>query len=256
LSAGGAAARCENGHSHDFAASGYLNLLSGRGSRRMGDTRAMARARAEFLAAGHLDPVADAVAAAAATGLADASAVAEVGSGTGHYLRRALDRAGGARCAVGVDLSKDAADIAARANPGLLFVVADAESRIPLVDGAAGALLSVFAPRPVVECARVVRSGGRLVACFANPDHLASLRTALGLMSVGPDKLETLSTRLGPAFTLESATPVGFGLTLEPRYLRRLVEMGPNARHVESLRLPDGPTEVAVSVTVATFRRS
>ncbi|HZA58699.1 MAG TPA: methyltransferase domain-containing protein [Solirubrobacterales bacterium] len=214
----------------------------------------MLRARAEFLEAGHLDPVADAVADAAAAG-ATGGPIAEIGSGTGHYLRRAHERAGGADCAIGLDLSKHAADIAARANGGLLFVVADAVAGIPLVGGSVDALLSVFAPRPAAECARVLAPGGLLVACFANPGHLAAQRRDWGLISIRPDKLGALEDRLADDFELSSSADLEYSAQLPPRDVRRLIAMGPSARHGARAPAAEGLVGVEFSVTVAAFRR-
>ncbi len=214
----------------------------------------MLRARAEFLEAGHLDPVADAVADAAAAG-ATGGPIAEVGSGTGHYLRRAHERAGGAGCAIGLDLSKHAADIAARANGGLLFVVADAVAGMPLLGGSVDALLSVFAPRPAAECARVLAPGGLLVACFANPGHLAALRRDWGLISIRPDKLGALEDRLADDFELSSSAELEYSAQLPPRDVQRLIAMGPSARHGARAPEVDRPVGAEVSVTVALFRR-
>ena len=41
---------CPAGHSFDRARSGYVNLMTGRPSRRVGDTGEMVRARSRFLA--------------------------------------------------------------------------------------------------------------------------------------------------------------------------------------------------------------
>jgi SAM-dependent methyltransferase len=248
----GAVARCDAGHSFDFASSGYLNLLVGRGSRRAGDTAEMARARAAFLGAGHYEPIASAVADEA---LASSPAkLVEVGAGTGHHLGRAARRVPGS-IAVGIDLSKHAAAIGAREVPGAGFVVADAEERIPVGDAAAEVALSVFAPRPAAELKRILAPAGRLVVCFANPEHLASLRESMGLMAVEPAKLRTLRERLAPELVLESASEVRFAMDLHPRDAEALVAMGPNARHDGDRPPPRGAVETAASVTIASFRR-
>ncbi|MEV4690252.1 putative RNA methyltransferase [Micromonospora echinospora] len=55
------ALRCPRGHSFDTARQGYVNLLAGR-SPHTGDSADMVAARADFLAAGHYDTVAAALA--------------------------------------------------------------------------------------------------------------------------------------------------------------------------------------------------
>jgi len=262
LADAGRSARCPAGHSFDYARSGYLNLVrrsDGRG--RTGDTAAMVQARAELLAMGHYERIAAAVAAAAAGASgAGPALVAEVGSGTGHYLdavARALrERGAEPECAFGFDLSKAAAAHASRRHPSLRFVVADVETAIPLRDGAAGLVLSVFSPRPGPELSRVIRVGGELIVAFAGPRHLEALREREGLMDVHDDKHERLTARLEPWFEPLSSTAVEYQLEFSGKDVGRLVAMGPNAWHDAGSTPTGGALSDLVSVVVARFRRS
>lgn len=258
LARDGGGARCEEGHSFDFARSGYLNLAGGgRGGGRVGDTAEMARARAEFLAGGHYRPLAAALVETAPA----AEVVAELGCGTAYYLAALVDglreRGAPPRCGFGFDLSKAAAAQAARHNPGLTVAVTDVETRIPLGDGAADLALSVFAPRPAAELGRVIRPGGTVLAAFATPRHLAELRDRLGLLEVGEAKLERLAERLTGDFELTETDTVEFELNLSAEQVRLLVAMGPNARHgIDAAALPADEHVDLASVAIARFRRS
>ena len=229
----------------------------------MGDSSDMVRARSAFLEAGHLAPVAAAVAQAAArtaARTASPGALAEIGCGTGHYLRATYDHlASSGRPpdgAYGFDLSKAAAAHASRRNRDLQFAVADVESQIPLLDAAATVLLSVFAPRPAAECARVLAPGGALVAAFATPRHLHGLRSRWGLLEVGPDKLARLSERLAGPFGPPVGHTIEYEIELAPADAERLVSMGPNARHGGVPGPIAEATREQVSVTVARFERT
>jgi 23S rRNA (guanine745-N1)-methyltransferase len=257
-------ARCAEGHSFDYARSGYLNLTGAKAGRaRSGDTAAMIEARAEFLGAGHYKPLADAVAVAsiqapAAEG-ASPGVLAEIGSGTGYYLAAAAkafgERKPGLACAVGIDISKAAATHAARRHPELKFAVADVEERIPLGYAAVDVMLSVFSPRPGEELARVVRPGGELIVAFAGKRHLENLRDRLQLMGVHENKLEGLTERLAPRFEPVSTEVVEYEINLVAADARWLALMGPNAWHrFNPQALDDGHTDL-VSVVVARFRR-
>ncbi|MEX2106778.1 MAG: methyltransferase domain-containing protein [Solirubrobacterales bacterium] len=278
LADAGGSARCPEGHSFDYARSGYLNLTRRSGGRgRVGDTAEMVRARAEFLATGHYEPIAAAVRAAAveavcgpeeaageaAAGAAEATAratvVAEVGSGTGYYLdavvRALRERGSGPGCGFGFDLSKAAAAHAARRHPDLRFVVADVEEAIPLRDSAADLVLSAFAPRPGPELGRVTRPGGGLVVALAGPRHLERLRERLTLIGIQEDKLDRLTERLEPWFDLAGAATVEYEIALSEDDARRLALMGPSAHHDPDLTALAGEHTDLVSVTVARFRR-
>jgi 23S rRNA (guanine745-N1)-methyltransferase len=251
-------ARCAAGHNFDYARSGYLNLTRSGAPRRVGDTAAMVAARAEFLAAGHYRPIADAVATAVATAATE-GVLAEIGSGTGYYLAAAAERLRkggvGVAPAFGFDLSKAAADHAARRQPQIQFVVADVETGIPLRDASAGVAISAFAPRPAAELGRVTRPGGGLVVAFAGPRHLERLRRRLRLIGVRDDKLSQLAGRLAPWFSPVEVETVEYELRLGAEDARRLVLMGPNAWHdVELGDLAEGHDDVA-SVVVARYRR-
>jgi 23S rRNA (guanine745-N1)-methyltransferase len=261
MTAAGGSARCGQGHSFDYARSGYLNLTrTGGGRARAGDTPAMVEARAKFLDGDHYGRIAAAVGdAAAVAGGSAARVLAEMGSGTGYYLAAAAQalRAQGAEldCAVGFDLSKPAAAHAARRNGDLEFVVADVETAIPLRDWAADVVLSVFSPRPGPELGRVVRPGGELVVAFAGPRHLERLRQLLNLIGIHEDKLGRLSERLRPWFDPVATSAVEYEIELDAEDARRLVEMGPNARHGFDPAALDGGLDDLVSVHVARFLR-
>ena len=254
-------AACESGHSFDFARSGYLNLIpGGAGRRRIGDTPEMIRARAEFLGRGFLEPVAEAVARAATLSDGVPRSVAEIGSGTGYYLERVCTGLSAARsgaiCGFGVDLSASAAAHAARAHPERCFLVADVERRVPLADRSAGVVLSVFSPRPAAECARITHPGGVLVAAFATDRHLEGLRERHDLLSVHPDKLERLSSRLSPWFSHSGAETVDHQVTLQPKDVANAIAMGPSARHRRGeARVESQPIAERISVKIARFER-
>jgi len=239
----GAAVRCPAGHSFDVARQGYLSLLPGGAG--TADTAQMVAARDRFLSAGHYDAVGEALAGAVGRG-----PVVDVGAGTGHHLARVLGAHAGPGLAL--DLSRHAARRAARAHDRIGAVVADAWRTLPVRDGVAGAVLSVFAPRGPAEALRVLGPGGRLVVVTPTPRHLAELVGPLGLVTVDPDKDERLGRQLA-GFRRLSAEPVERTLVLDDPAVRDAVAMGPSARHVDLTALPDLAGEVTLSVRVAAY---
>ncbi|MGV9264480.1 putative RNA methyltransferase [Kitasatospora sp. NPDC003701] len=259
LTPDGRALRCPAGHSFDIAKQGYVSLLAGDAHTGTGDTADMVAARSDFLAAGHYRPIADALADAAAA-TAPEGLVADLGAGTGHYLAHVLealpDRPGAA-----LDISKYALRRAARAHPRIGAVVCDAWRPLPLLDGAAGLVLNVFAPRNGPEIRRVLRPGGTLLLVSPTPRHLRELVGALGLLSVDEEKQRRIDEKLGPHLTPAGRQEVEFGLRLSAADVRTVVGMGPSAWHTDRERLADrlaalpDPVEVTASVTVAAYRR-
>ena len=84
---------CVEGHSFDMARQGYLNLLTGHGTKFLPDTAAMVNARDAFLDAGHYRDLSTALAKqveAALPPTAQRVLLVDAGTGTGYYLQQIL----------------------------------------------------------------------------------------------------------------------------------------------------------------------
>ncbi|RGD59652.1 methyltransferase domain-containing protein [Kitasatospora xanthocidica] len=253
--------RCPAGHSFDLAKQGYVSLLAGDAHTGTGDTAEMVAARADFLAAGHYRPIAEALAeAAAAVAGASDGLVADLGAGTGHYLAHVLDALPGTVGAA-LDISKFALRRAAKAHPRIGAVVCDAWRPLPLRDASVELMLNVFAPRNGPEIRRVLRPGGTLLLVSPTARHLRELVGALGLLSVDEEKQRRIDEKLGPYLEPAGRREVEFTLRLGPQDVRTVVGMGPSAWHTDPERLAAAlaelpePVEVTASVTVAAYRR-
>ncbi|WP_431933284.1 putative RNA methyltransferase [Micromonospora sp. RP3T] len=254
------ALRCPRGHSFDTARQGYVNLLAGRAPH-SGDSAGMVAARADFLAAGHYDTVAAALAAAATRVAPDDPypLVVEPGAGTGHYLAAVLAALPGA-AGLALDVSKPALRRAARAHPRAAAALADTWQRLPLADRSVTVLLNVFAPRNGPEFHRVLDPAGALLVVTPAADHLAELVDALDLLRVDPAKADRVAGSLGAHFVEESAGEHRARLALTRAEVTTLVGMGPSAWHADPERLaariaalPE-PVPVTLAVRLGTHR--
>jgi len=253
--------RCPRGHTFDLARQGYVNLLTGRAPH-TGDTAEMIAARADFLAAGHYDPVSAALADAAAQALprdAYAPLVVDAGAGTGRHLAAVLDALPQA-VGLALDVSKPASRRAARAHPRADAALADTWARLPLADGTTALLLNVFAPRNGAEFHRVLRADGVLLVATPAAAHLAELVETLGLLRVDPEKEERVAQSLAGHFAAVGATTVSARLALSRGEVRTLVGMGPSAWHTDVDRLGERltalpePVEVTLAVRIGCYR--
>jgi 23S rRNA (guanine745-N1)-methyltransferase len=151
-----------------------------------GDSRDQLRHRAAFLDRGYLRPIAAAIADCLQSAGAEPAAghwrVLDAGTGTGHHLARLTRELGASVVGLGVDISKDAARHASRAWPALAFAVTDLWSEWRVPDCAVDIVLNVFAPKNVVEAARVLMPAGWLALVYPGPDHLVELTERFGLL--------------------------------------------------------------------------
>lgn len=207
LAPSGGALRCPAGHAFDRAREGYWNLLQpqDRRSADPGDRREALDARRRWLARGFADGLVGTL-----RGVVDRCALVpgglavDLGCGEGTIVSRVLSGRGLA--VVGVDLSAIAIRMAARLDPSIAWVVANADRAIPVPDGAARLVLSIFGRRPPSEIARVLAPGGNFVAAVPAADDLAELRAAVQGEAVRRDRAAEAIAALAPPLALVSRT--------------------------------------------------
>ncbi len=246
---------CPAGHRFDRARQGYITLLSGRSRAHRSDTADMVAARRRILGSGLFAPVADAVAEALPP---EATVIVDAGAGTGDYLARAL-AARPAAVGIGIDLSRYCARALARCHRRAVGVVADLWEPLPVRDGVADAVLSIFAPRNAAETVRLLAPGGRWILVTPNPGHLAQVREALGMLDIGEDKLGRLHRELSAAgLTVHAARTVIAPIALDSAAAADLAGMGPAGFHRTPAELAaaaralagDGMVRAQLDVTV------
>ncbi len=240
--------RCEKNHSFDMARQGYLNLLTvqQKHSLNPGDTREQVLSRSRFLDAGFYAPIAQAIIDAAREFGAQGP-ILDVGCGEGYYSARVAEALG---CELtGLDISKEAVRCAAAKYKGHRWLCATA-AHIPVPDGAAGLLMSLFAITLPQEFARVLREDGLYFQVLAAEDHLLGLKSIIypELKHKEKDSVPTL-----PGFRLEKSIPIRFSFTVEGQQVQNLFSMTPHVFRIgkegaERLRKTDELTDTASCV--------
>jgi 23S rRNA (guanine745-N1)-methyltransferase len=249
--------RCPKGHSYDVARRGYVNLLQPQDRRAgaAGDSREGVAARRRLLEAGVGRTIIDAlVRTAGDLDLPDASLVADLGSGTGDVL--AAITAARPMAGIGIDLSTAAAGHAARRYPGLSWVVANADRRLPLLDACAALIVSMHGRRNQAECERVLAPGGFLLVAVPAPEDLIELRASIQ-RGDERDRVESLIAEHAPAFTVLSRQTAREQRRLERESLHDLLRVTyRGARHrVRPLVEALGGMEVTLASDIVLFAK-
>jgi 23S rRNA (guanine745-N1)-methyltransferase len=264
----GSSVACPVGHTFDIARQGYLSLLTAGDSTSTGDSTAMVEAREAFLARGFYDRITRAVSEAIPVGAISTGAISsgavelcvDLGGGTGFYLTRVLadhPRLVG----ITLDLSAVASRRAARAHPRASAIRANVWSPIPIMDGKASHVLSIFSPRNMPEVRRILAPGGSFVMVTPTPQHLVELVERLDLVSVDDRKQERLDAQLA-GFERLSHSRQHYEVQLGRTDILAAILMGPSARHVDPAELAERvetipePFGVTVSVDVAAYSPS
>ena len=217
---------CARGHSHDVARSGYINLLQPQDRRSLeaGDSADVVRARAAILEAGVGRAQHRAIVDLAARILElprEQPVVVDVGSGTGDVLIALAAMHG--MCPIGIDLSAAAADHAARRSKAALWVVANADRRLPLLDGCVDLIVSVHGRRNPEECWRVLAPDGYLIVAVPAADDLIELREAVQGHGLERMRDVDLIAEHAPRFAVCEQFSVRERLTLSADTLRRVL---------------------------------
>ncbi len=168
-------------HCFDLAAEGYVNL--DRSHAGGGDSAECVRSRSDFLSAGHYKPISDKVNELISIYSDNPSIILDAGCGEGYYTGAIAESMQKSSSVIGIDISKSAvkhgAKAAKRKNIQNISYAVSSIFDIPMPDGSADVITSIFAPCPTEEFARVLHPGGVLIIAAAGENHLMGLKKAI-----------------------------------------------------------------------------
>ena len=214
---------CSNNHSFDIARQGHVNLLvvQQKHSLNPGDTREQVLSRREFLDAGFYEPIARTLIETARE-LGISGEILDIGCGEGYYSAQLADALGAEL--TGLDISKEAVRCAAAKYKGKQWLCATA-AHIPVPDGSADLLTSLFALTLPEEFHRVLKEGGYYFQVLAAEDHLLGLK---GIIYPEVFRQEKNTVPTVPGFRLEESIAVAFDFTAEGELVADLLSMTPH----------------------------
>lgn len=168
---------CIGGRKHcfDFSSAGYLSLSGGGG-----DSKAAVAARHSFLWQGYYSNAREKICQAVKKYVPSDGVIIDAGCGEGYYTS-AL--AALSEMTFGVDLSKHGCAVASKQArrdgiDNVLYATASV-FELPIKDGAADAVVNIFAPCAEQEYCRVLCDGGYLIVVGAGKNHLMGLKRVL-----------------------------------------------------------------------------
>jgi 23S rRNA (guanine745-N1)-methyltransferase len=145
----------------------------------------------------------------------------DLGCGSGDALAHVAHAH--AIAGIGIDLSTAAIERAARSNPEMTWVVANADRRLPLLDASVDRVLSLHARRNPAECARVMKRDGTLVVAVPAEDDLVELRALVQGAPLARDRTAALVDEHAPWFHLIDRAEARQSVTLDHDALRDLL---------------------------------
>ncbi len=170
--------KCPKNHSFDKARSGYVHLLPVRQkhARLPGDNPGMVRARRDFLNRNYYQPLRTALCRTAE--LHQPGVLLDAGCGEGYYTGEISRTLGTGASCYGIDISKTAADFAARQDKQTRYAVGSV-FHLPVAGASCDMLTSVFAPFCGTEFLRVLKPEGIFVMVIPAARHLWELKQAV-----------------------------------------------------------------------------
>lgn len=242
--------RCNEGHTFDVSSKGYVNFVPNQKPSKEYD-RAFFENRRLFLNAGYYDHVRDAV--QEIVEASGAQRVADAGCGEGFYAKYLSDN--GCAHVYGLDLAKDAIQIAAKGANSVCWLVADV-AKMPLAPSSVDCVLDVFTPANYAEFDRVLAPGGMVVKVVPGSGHLHRLRRAVrGHVAHEEYENTNVVEYFGKHFRVAQRRMVSKTLPIEPEHLGMLFSMTPllfgvEQRVLDSLDLAHVTIEAEILVGV------
>ena len=169
FSRSGASLICANGHTFDPSKKGYVHFAPNAAPSHY--DRTLFEARRRILEAGFYDDVVNAIRRAMPN---DPGVVLDAGCGDGTFTKRLQGET-----TVGIDLSKDAIQLAARGGGPILWAVGDL-TRLPVADKSVDVVLNLFSPAHYAEFIRVLKPDGALIKLVPQEGYLSEIRALMG----------------------------------------------------------------------------
>lgn len=173
---------CLDNHCFDIAKKGYINLLLS--STKTDYNKEMLESRRNICEKGFFKPMVDKISELVTQKFSDEVGenikILDAGCGEGSHLADILknlqDKKGFNFQGIGIDISKDAIQIAAKNHPSIIWCVADL-ARIPIKESGINAIINILSPSNYNEFKRILVEDGLLIKVVPGNNYLQELRS-------------------------------------------------------------------------------
>ena len=146
----------------------------------------------------------------------------DAGCGDGTFTKRLQGET-----TVGIDLSKDAVQLAARGGGPILWAVGDL-TRLPVKDASVDVILNLFSPAHYAEFTRVLKPDGTLLKLVPQEGYLQEIRALLGdRLRRGPYSNEAVVSHLAERFRVTDRVRITYTRPLTREQAGEFLQMTP-----------------------------
>lgn len=166
---------CTNGHSFDFAKSGYVNLAPQAHTTKY--DKSLFEARTAVMSSGFFEPIIHKLVEQVNEQIrhVDNPVILDAGCGEGTHLSTIHAQLPTEAVGIGIDLAKEGIVAASKTYPGFIWSVADLAA-MPFLDEQIDVILNVLSPANYAEFTRLLKPGGAVVKVVPESGYLKELR--------------------------------------------------------------------------------
>ena len=219
---------CEKNHSFDIAKQGYVNFMI-KPSPSM-YSKSLFESRQEILTSGLYDPIQKAIAKYIGK---DARTILDTGCGEGSHLESICSLIDQQVVAVGIDISKEGIQAAAKYYENKIWCVGDLANS-PYQQHTFDIILNILSPANYEEFSRLLTSNGKVIKVVPQSDYLKELRKEAFANSEKENySNEQTVERFKEHFVNVKQERVTYTEKLEQHLVPKLLEMTPLGWHLQ-----------------------
>jgi 23S rRNA (guanine745-N1)-methyltransferase len=251
---------CPNGHCLDVSRYGYVNFLLR--SVKTEYNKTMLRARNRIMEKGFFLPLAQQISEIAAEEMDFYAAnnadkqirVLDAGCGEGTFLVQTAncfaERTAANITGIGMDISKDGIQIAAKKYKGFLWCVGDL-ANCPFMNKKIDVILNILSPSNYGEFRRLLGSSGFLVKAVPGRDYLKELRRVFYSQTDKQDySNERVLNHFRESFDLIHTKQICYSVDMNQESLEDLIQMTPLSWGAPSEKVEEARNSGITSITV------